>query len=184
MKVWLAHRTPNTYNGADNKNVYYKGKLGLAYEQGKSESTRTVYTHGSASIGEIMTGNYVDDPSELTGNIPNTLYLKHVLNYSNVVLKSYVCYVMNNTEYCLQGEKTEDENHQTHPSQYYQSNIYVIASLGQVSCTTNDEECIFSHFNAYRNGRVWISPAESYDCSVDSDGSSSCYYSGIGGAGA
>ena len=58
MKVWLAHRTPNTYNGADNKNVYYKGKLGLAYEQGKEEEyepepgATVLYSDGTLIINE------------------------------------------------------------------------------------------------------------------------------------
>ena len=59
MKIWLAHRTPNTYNGADDKNVYYKGKLGLTYEQGteyKLEPGATVlYSDGTLIINEPTT---------------------------------------------------------------------------------------------------------------------------------
>ena len=47
MKIWLAHNTPNDYNGAGGKIIVYKGKLGLSYEQGKSNL-----------IGDINTNNY------------------------------------------------------------------------------------------------------------------------------
>ena len=48
MKIWLDHETPNTYNAAGNKNIVYKGKLGLSYEQGTKVNL----------VGEISNDNY------------------------------------------------------------------------------------------------------------------------------
>ena len=45
MKIWLAQDTPNTYNAKGNKTIVYKGKLGLAYEQG-SRVTLTLDADG------------------------------------------------------------------------------------------------------------------------------------------
>ena len=58
MKVWLAHNTPNTYNSAISGDVYYKGKLGLNYEQGKPEEyepepgATVLYSDGTLIINE------------------------------------------------------------------------------------------------------------------------------------
>ena len=44
MKVWLSHDTPNTYNAAGGRKIVYKGKLGLTYEQGKTNFAKEIST--------------------------------------------------------------------------------------------------------------------------------------------
>ena len=48
MKIWLDHETPNIYNATGSKNIVYKGKLGLSYEQGIKSNL----------LGEISNANY------------------------------------------------------------------------------------------------------------------------------
>ena len=71
MKIWLAHRTPNTYNGADNKNIYYKGKLGLTYEQGKTAPEFLEIMKKLANTNQTI--NYGQAPSDTNGNGINIL---------------------------------------------------------------------------------------------------------------
>ena len=48
MKIWLDHETPNIYNATGSRNVMYKAKLGLSYEQGSKTNL----------VGAINNTNY------------------------------------------------------------------------------------------------------------------------------
>ena len=71
MKIWLDYNTPNTYNAAGNKNVVYKGKLGLSYEQGKYVPSFIDTMKKLANKNQTI--NFKNPPSDTNGNGINIL---------------------------------------------------------------------------------------------------------------
>ena len=57
MKIWLDHNTPNNYNAKGAKNVVYKAKLGLTYEQGQRVNLTLDANGGSIPEGTDWTGS-------------------------------------------------------------------------------------------------------------------------------
>ena len=71
MKIWLDHETPNTYNAAGSKNIVYKGKLGLSYEQGKTVPGFVDTMKRLANTNQTI--DFEQPPSDTNGNGINIL---------------------------------------------------------------------------------------------------------------
>ena len=107
-------------------------------------------------------------------------YLKHEVS-NNIITASYVCFIADNTEHCMQGGK--DSNNQS----YYQSNVGVLQGV-QNWFTSNSGSCDidasgnssycngagFDYVNANSFGNVNAIASGLY-CSVGSIGGSGCY---------
>ena len=106
-------------------------------------------------------------------------YLKHEVS-NNVITASYMCFIADNTEHCMQGGK--DSNNQS----YYGANVLVLQGV-QNWFTSNSGSCSIDasglHSYCYGAGFVGVN-ADSYgtvdsiaagvECSVDITGESYC----------
>lgn len=68
MKIWLDYNTPNTYNAKNNKNIVYKAKLAISYEQGNSNlaneinsNNYTVYNSENRTTSELKNDGFFDE---------------------------------------------------------------------------------------------------------------------------
>lgn len=111
--------TNNEYNGC-NDDWYYDTQAdcneGLAYEinDGYINEGDFTCTQGTVSVPASV---YYGDIGEYTTNsneIDKDVYLKHEVD-NNVVQSSFVCFIKNNNEYCLQGGD-EGDSYETNKS--------------------------------------------------------------------
>lgn len=111
---------------------------------------------------------YATDPTELY-KYEAGFYLKHLLDNDNIVLANYVCYVLDGTEYCLQGGS----------SSYYSNNLSIInSSPGASQCVSSStEDCIsqFTKFSVTASPYGYATVKDNDDnCYVDAFNSSAC----------
>ena len=153
-----------------------------ASEKGNESSTTVVYrwsTDGidiGATIDPSNTSKFTKDPSTLGKSI----YLKHVLDKDNKVIKSYACAIFSSKEYCL----TNGEYGYAEKEDDYTGSALILkqiddAKIEGVSCYFNFE----SHDSSCSVGSVRLSAdsnggvdADGGDClcSVNAVGSTNC----------
>ncbi len=119
---------------------------------------------------------YTNDTSSLSGQ---PFYLKHEIGSQNEPIKSYMCYLLNNNEYCLiGGDGIYDTTNNAFISPSYETNKQILTdSFGGSNCTdeTNYYECSSNSLtiSASINGAVTADIGRSF-CNVSIDGSSNC----------
>lgn len=141
--------------------------------QNCTSSLKTVYRWDVrlVSVGDTLT-EYETDPKELD-RYSTGFYLKHTLDRGDVVIDSYVCYLLNNTEYCIQGGKTS----------YYNNNLSIInSSPGSVQCVSSStEDCIsqFAKFSVTASPYGYVRADGNGSCVIQGHGSSQCDLPGV-----
>ena len=90
------------------------------------------------SVGDKLTG-YEINPKRLDG-YERGFYLKHVLDADDIVLENYVCYVIDDSEYCIRGGGSD----------YYSNNLSTINSTpGAQQCVSSSNSDCKSQFSKF-----------------------------------
>ena len=161
--------------------VYVKEDIQAACEEKK-----LVYGISDACTQESVSwgiGTYTEDYTTLN----KTFFLKHNISNEGTVESSEVCFIRNNTLYCLKGEGAtyNSETHQyNNDSIYYQDNENLILEAFGPNAVENNVCSLYSFFvscsasglnaDASRNGGVYAGDGSS-DCGVAGGGVSSCF---------
>lgn len=105
MKVWLDHSTPNTYNAQNNQTIAYKGKLGLTYEQGKTNLASEINsTNYSATHYENQTTSEIKNDATFDG-LTNQSYFRINGNSSSTNVDTSWSIISNNSIPVVSGSK-------------------------------------------------------------------------------
>ena len=103
MKVWLDHETPNTYNATGGQKIVYKGKLGLTYEQGKTNFAKEISsTNYTVNNYQNRTTSEIKNDATFDG-LTNQPYFRIHGNASNVDTSWSI--TANNTISVIEGNK-------------------------------------------------------------------------------
>ena len=136
--------------------------------------TNNMGGEATCQAGTVTTGfDYTEDYTTLNKNF----FLKHNISNEGTVESSEVCYIKDNSLYCLKGEKTDDKE-EGYISQYYEENTNTLkTSFGESNCSvySHSVSCSASGLfaNAYRSGNVYAGD-DSSDCFVSNIGNSGC----------
>ena len=177
LRAWIDGSVDASSWNADTK-LQYKFKIGLtSTEKEKSQYPSVVYRYGTntVNIGDSITGfDYTEDYTTLNKNF----FLKHNISNEGTVESSEVCYIKDNSLYCLKGEKTDDKE-EGYISQYYEENTNTLkTSFGESNCSVGSDlvGCSASGLSAsaYQNGGVHARVGSSR-CDVHIHGDSNCF---------
>lgn len=153
--------------------------------QAACEEKKLVYGISDACTQESVSwgiGTYTEDYTTLN----KTFFLKHNISNEGTVESSEVCFIRNNTLYCLKGEGAtyNSETHQyNNDSIYYQDNENLILEAfgpnavenNVCSVYSSDVYCSASGLGAGANQDGGVSADDgSSDCEVYGDGMSNC----------
>ena len=136
--------------------------------------TNNMGGEATCQAGTVTTGfDYTEDYTTLNKNF----FLKHNISNEGTVESSEVCYIKDNSLYCLKGEKTDDKE-EGYISQYYEENTNTLkTSFGESNCSVYSGyvRCSASGLRAfaYQNGDV-SAGADSSGCDVYNNGHSGC----------
>ena len=146
--------------------------LTVASDMGDIDTSESSCSEGIITLQESLLTTYTE---ETKSNINKNYYLKHIIN-NGMLEESYVCFIADNTEHCMQGGNQS----------YYQTNVGILQGVqswftsNSGSCTINasgtSSGCSgagFVHVSAYSYGYVESNAAGVY-CDVDSRGGSYC----------
>ena len=148
----------------------------------ESECLNDYETNGNCASGvlTLSAGNYVTDASELN----KTYYLKHTIA-DNIVTASYVCFVYNNAEHCMQGGINEDSSSS---KSVFEANTQIIKDFQTFNNLPDNESpgCYFDSaysscngngFNQIitsSNGEVYVRGPSAGSCFVGTSSTSNC----------
>ena len=117
--------------------------------------------------------DYTEDYTTLNKNF----FLKHNISNEGTVESSEVCYIKDNSLYCLKGEKTDDKE-EGYISQYYEENTNTLkTSFGESNCSVRSDYvgCSASGLNADANQDGYVAAdVGSSHCTVYYSGDSRC----------
>ena len=137
--------------------------------------TNNMGGQATCQAGTVTTGfDYTEDYTTLNKNF----FLKHNISNEGTVESSEVCYIKDNSLYCLKGEKTDDKE-EGYVSQYYEENTNILkTSFGESNCSvlSGNVRCSASGLiaGADQYGAV-DAYGDSSRCHVLNDGNSDCY---------
>lgn len=124
--------------------------------------------------------SFVEDASTLN----KLFYLKYNIGSQTEPIESYVCYVLNNNEYCLiGGDGVYDFSTDTFSSPSYEINKQILQdSFGTSNCTDNtiSYECSSGSLSAEASssGNTGVSD-DNINCRVNKYGNSGCHDGGV-----
>jgi len=170
LRVWIDESLMDAAkNWTTSTKLQYKFKIGIT----SSEYNPTyVYRYGENTISIGDPSSNITGGTSSSSTLNKQFYLKHAID-NNTVAESYVCYTLNNNEYCLKGGDT---------TAYNDNKSILQNSFGSSNCNETNETTYWYYgcssgslgAYAYSFGDVDAYDGDSY-CCVIGDGDSSCW---------
>lgn len=168
LRAWIDEDVlVNDWN--ENTRLQYKFKIGVTEKQ-ETSASNAVYSIGSTS--SVSLGATKDSISGYTTDyktLNKTFFLKHNIGSNNTVESNEVCYILNETMYCLTGG---DEG-----ASYETNKTTLLESFGEDNCSvySNGVDCSASGLYAFAYDDGFVRAyADIGGCRVDGVGDAYC----------